>query len=63
MSTALARAAAHLEHAVAELQDARAELPAFATDAATLLAADVRAAGRQARNMLKCVGAKATPAS
>ena len=63
MSTALARAEKHLESALQELQQARAELPAYSIDAATLLAADVRAAARQARNMLKCVGAKATPAS
>ena len=56
MSTALARAEKHLELAVVELEVAKAELPDYSLDAATLLSVDVRAAVRQIGNMLKVVG-------
>ena len=63
MSTALARAHEHLEKAVAELESAKTELPAFTIDAATFLCVDVRAACRQIGNLMKGIGAKGRPAS
>ena len=63
MSTALARASEHLTQALAALELARAEVPAYSLDAATLLSVDVRAAVRQIRNMLKAICVKNRPAS
>ena len=57
MSAALARASEHLREALTELELAKAELPAYSRDAATLLSVDVRAAVRQISNMLKAIGA------
>ena len=56
MSTALIRAERYLESALRELEQAKAELPDYSRDAATLLSVDVRAAVRQISNMLKVVG-------
>ena len=47
----------------AALELARAEVPAYSLDAATLLSVDVRAAVRQIRNMLKAICVKNRPAS
>ena len=56
MSTALGRAKRHLEQAVAELEQSKAELPTYARDAAVLARAEVKVTVRRLGNLAKAIG-------